>query len=264
MLIIITVLLSWGIRALPEDVVHSIPGVSKLGYGAIDPRTIISFYGQMSTTSLVLIANIAQPILSFLYFSYNGLFTAMLLGFEWVSYAVHRKGLRVSRLPEGAQRSTYFLQLPYRFALPLMALSGVLHWLVSQSIFLVAIDTYNWDGSTDIYGDWKSCGYSPIAIFTTLMLGILMTLSAVGVGWVPFKPGMNLAGSCSAAISAACHGLDESDAHGYEKAISKLQWGVAGTNADGIGHCTFSTKEVEMPKVGQMYAGIKTGRSNTR
>lgn len=263
-LVVVTVLMSWGIRALPDTQSRSLPALAKLGYGAIDPRTIISFGYSISLVSSVLIANIAQPILSFLYFSYNGLFTCMLLGYEWASYAQRRKGLRVSRAPAGAQRSTYFLQLPYRFALPLMALSGVLHWLVSQSIFLVAVDVYTWDGgrhATSPFssgGDWKSCGYSPIAIISVLVLGILMTFAMVGFGFIPYKPGMNLAGSCSAAISAACHNTEWDDVHGHVAAMEKLKWGVVGMSVDGeghVGHCTFSTREVDMPTQGVRYAG---------
>ena len=45
----------------------------------------------------------------------------------------------MSNVAKGAQRSEYFLQLPYRFALPIMLYSGFLHWLCSQSFFLVSI-----------------------------------------------------------------------------------------------------------------------------
>ncbi|KAJ4299332.1 hypothetical protein N0V90_004577 [Kalmusia sp. IMI 367209] len=254
-LITVAGLLGYGVNQLPDGTPHSVAGFAAIGYGAIDARTIMSFDTSYSTIQYILLANLPQPILSFLYFSYNGLFTAMLLGYEWVSYAHRRKGLRVSRAPQGAQRSTYFLQLPYRFAMPLMAMSGVLHWLVSQSIFLVSVDVYDWDGShtTGVQGDWKSTGYSPISIFTTVILGLVMTLAAAAFGFIPFKEGMNVAGSCSAAISAACHDLEEVD--GHEAARGRLQWGVVGVNADGVGHCAFSTTEVEMPKVGQVYAG---------
>ncbi|KAF2175728.1 hypothetical protein K469DRAFT_743214 [Zopfia rhizophila CBS 207.26] len=143
-LILVSFLLGLGLHALPDG--KSLPALARLGYGAVDPRAIID-WPIRDTVSNVLLANLAQPILSFLYFSYNGLFTCMLLGYEWSQYAHRRKGLRVSRAPSGEQRSTYFLQLPYRFALPLMVLSGVLHWLVSQSIFLVSIDLYDFQGS---------------------------------------------------------------------------------------------------------------------
>ncbi|KAF2683140.1 hypothetical protein K458DRAFT_390412 [Lentithecium fluviatile CBS 122367] len=228
-----------------------------LGFGAIDPRAIIQ-YDISTTLGNIFVANSPQPILSFLYFSYNGLFTGMLLGQEWSTYANHRKGLRVSRNPAGSQRSTYFLQLPYRFAFPLMALSGVLHWLVSQSIFLVSIVVYDSDGNPGSgfggLADWSSCGYSPIAMFTVIILGCLMIAVIISFGFVPFKKGMNLAGSCSVAISAACH-LAEDHVDGYTAAVSKLQWGVVGMDDEGVGHCAFSTKEVEQPKKGEMYAG---------
>ncbi|KAF2439612.1 hypothetical protein P171DRAFT_525453 [Karstenula rhodostoma CBS 690.94] len=262
-LVFVAVMFGYGVYQLPNGTSRSLTGLASLGYGTIDVRTIMSYPTSLTTIGYIILANLAQPVLSFLYFSYNGLFTAMLLGYEWVSYAHHRKGLRVSRPAEGAQRSTYFLQLPYRFALPLMVLSGVLHWLVSQSIFLVAVDVYSYDGTHSglnaYQGDFKSTGYSPIAILTTLILGIVMTAAAIGIGFIPFKEGMNVAGSCSAAMSAACHGLDDVD--GFEAARSKVQWGVVDVNEDGIGHCAFSTKEVKLPKVGHMYAGRITARA---
>lgn len=217
--------------------------------------------------SNILVANLAQPILSFLYFAYNGLFTCMLLGYEWSQYAHHRKGLRVSRGRHGAQRSTYFLQLPYRYSLPLMGLSGVLHWLVSQSIFLVAIDLYDPlgrpGGLMKSNNGWKSCGYSPIALVSVLILGIMMVAVGIGIGYIPYNPGMTLAGSCSAAMSAACHHGEQERVDGYEAARSKLKWGVVGKSQaesieygieEGIGHCAFSSQEVEFPESGKMYA----------
>jgi hypothetical protein len=259
---------------LPDGVSQSLPSLARLGYGSIDSRTIINFGEDMSLISSVLVANTPQPILSFLYFLYNGLFTSMLLGYEWSSCAHSRKGLRVSTKPAGAQRSTYFLSLPYRFSLPLMTVSGVLHWLVSQSIFLVVIDIYDWDGSSGdgssgrdpaafpgsrfgstFVNRWASCGYSPIAIFTVIIVGALMAIAVVGLGFVPLRPGMSLAGSCSVAISAACH-LDEAERdEGELVARKKLQWGVVGRSYEGISHCTFSSREVEMPKRGDLYAG---------
>lgn len=125
---------------------------------------------------------------------------------------------------------------------------------MSQSIFLVAIEIYDHEGVHQPHRDWKSCGFSPIAILTTMIVGVILTAVAFSAGRIPYKKGINLVGSCSASISATCHILDESEVSGHEAAKSKLQWGVVGTDADGVGHCAFSAKEVEMPKVGQMYA----------
>ena len=263
-LILISFLLRLGTNAFPES--KSFSNLVRLGFGTVDPRTTITWGIDMTSTIVnVLIANSAQVILSAIYFSYNGLFTCMLLGREWASYAHQRKGLRVSRAPDGAQRSTYFLQLPYRVSLPLMGLSGLLHYFVSQSIFLVAVDIYETDGSAGtiirtntLIGDdlgWKSCGYSPIAIISVLILGIFMLITGIAIGFVPFKPGINKAGSCSAAISAACHNIAWDGVDGHTASTGSVKWGVVGRGADGVGHCAFSTKEVEFPQEGQFYAG---------
>jgi hypothetical protein len=229
-----------------------------LGFGTVDPRTLISseqFPTDMA--SLALIANFPQLLLSMIYFTYNGLFTAMLLGWEWSSYAFKRKGLRISRKPSGHQRSTYFLQLPYRFGLPLVVLSGSLHWLVSQSIFLVAFDIYDKQGNEKDARSYevgtRTCGYSPVAMLTVIILGFLMLVGIVGFGFLPYKQGMPLAGSCSLAISAACHPGQhlEDDTVLSEQ---ELQWGVVSTGADGVGHCAYSSKEVGPLVKGRTYA----------
>jgi hypothetical protein len=228
--------------------------------GAVDPRASIEYFDLPSgLIGIAVIANMPQLILSFLYFSYNALFTAMLMGYEWISYARKRKGLRVSRQPSGAQRSTYFLQLPYRFGIPLMVLSGVLHWLVSQSIFLIAIDLYDIHGNSrnsfphPVF-DFKTLGYSPLAIISVIVLGGLMVISIVAFGYIPYKPGMPLAGSCSMAISAACHPIERVDG-GDSIAEKKLQWGVVSTGIDGIGHCAFSAEDVGATVEGRLYGG---------
>lgn len=73
----------------------------------------------------------------------NSVWTSMTLAAEWNSYSVDRKGLRVSTYLQGHQRSTYFLSLPYRYALPLIVSSGLLHWLISQSLYVVIIRAHD-------------------------------------------------------------------------------------------------------------------------
>jgi hypothetical protein len=216
--------------------------------------------------TLVLLANTPQVVLSFLYFSYNALFTGMLLGYEWVSYSQKRKGLRVSHQPSGAQRSTYFLQLPYRFGVPLMVLSGTIHWLVSQSIFLAAIEYYDVEGERLPLGfpdhnkkspaDLTVLGYSPPAIISVIILGSLMVISILAFGYIPYRSGMPIAGSCSMAISAACQSVEQHESSGNKISEKKLQWGVVSIGPDGIGHCAFSKNEVEPPVKGNLYAGV--------
>jgi hypothetical protein len=180
----------------------------------------------------------------------------MLMGYEWTSYSSKKKGLRISRRPSGFQRSTYFLQLPYRFGIPMVILSGTLHWLVSQSIFVVSFDVYDALGrftALDGYGiKPKTCGYSPIAMLVVIIIGALMVAAVIGFGYIPYNRGMPLAGSCSLAISAACHPPPT----GEDAVLSeqKLQFGVVSTSGDGIGHCAFSSKEVGKLVKGRTYA----------
>ncbi|KAL1792900.1 hypothetical protein ACET3X_009407 [Alternaria dauci] len=178
-------LLRVGIDNLPTGAT-----LQQFAFGGVDPRTTIN-YRPTDLISNALTANTPQLILSFLYFGYNSLFTAMLMGYEWVTYSHKRKGLRVTHLPSGAQRSTYFLQLPYRFGIPLMVLSFTLHWLVSQSIFLVAIDLYDVNGNPGVGSrsvlDFKTLGYSPLAIIAVLALGGLMVISMVAFGYIPYR-----------------------------------------------------------------------------
>ncbi|XPS68893.1 hypothetical protein M3J09_001172 [Ascochyta lentis] len=251
-------LLAWGLRWLSDNEQStSFSALIDIGFGTTDPRTV--FRSAISSViGNVLVANIAQVILSFVYLLFNGLLTAMLLGYEWSTYANHRKGLRVSTVREGYQRSTFFLSLPYRFALPLMALSGVLHWLVSQSIFLVAMEYYS---VTDPHAKnppnftQNACGYSPTAIVCALVVGGALLIAGIGVGFVPFQPGVNVVGSSSVAISAACHLPMSQELEGKAVARGKVKWGVVEAEEGGVGHCAVSSGEVGPLEVGQRYAG---------
>ena len=80
--------------------------------------------------------------------SYNSSFICQLLSWDWTSYTIKRKALRVTS-PIGAQRSTYFLQLPYTYSLPLMTFLDIPHWFVSQFIFMLRVNTYAEDNTLD-------------------------------------------------------------------------------------------------------------------
>jgi hypothetical protein len=246
-----------------------------LGFGATDPRTFIyssniERYGATGFMVNTVLANLPQLVLSGIYFTYNGLFTCFMVASEWNQFSQTRKGLRVSTNPRGAQRTTYFLQLPYRISLPLIAVSGILHWLCSQSLFLVSVSVnararqeyFNEPTPVDpldtMVFDFTSCGYSPRAIIVTIVVSALMLLAALGVGRKRFKTAMPISSTCSASISAMCH-LPKSE-NREDAALHPVKWGVTsfdGISADGsrFGHCSFSTRAVQAPEDGQLYAG---------
>ena len=131
-----TYLLDLGFTAAkPNTSVTPLTVTKSIGWSVPDDRTMIS------GPAKDLIANSPQIILSWVYFSYNGLLTLLAMAREWESYMLHRKGLRVSDAPQGKQRATYFPQLPYTLAIPFMLISGFLHWIVSQSFFLLSVQT---------------------------------------------------------------------------------------------------------------------------
>ena len=205
----------------------------------------------------ILLANLPQVILSFLYMMYNGVFTCMLLSHEWNMFGYRQRPLRVTT-PSGKQRSTYWLQLPYQYSLPLLVLSGLMHWLVSQSLFLARIamrgdPIFHLNSHDPEHEDItiSTCGYSPIAIFFTIIVGSTMVIGLIANGFRKYRPGIPLASSCSAAISASCH----PPAEDIDAAMLPIRWGeVKLKTQNGIAHCTFtSEKNVTMPAVGQLY-----------
>ena len=225
----------------------------QLGYGAISPATIVPW--NMSGTGgiilTILVANSPQAILSFLSLNFNGIATCMLLAKEWHGYAKERKTLRVTS-PASLQRSTYRLQIPYRYGVPLLILSGMLHWLVSLSLFLARVDAFDSDGNRVENDSFSTVGYSPVGMITVVLLGGLLLIALNLIGFRRYPPGLPLVGTCSAAISASCH-QPEKD---IDAATKPLMWGAVADETD-VGHCCFTSHEVTPPVEWKHYAGQK-------
>ena len=237
----------------------------RIGYGATLPALLIDINNHQSSGSfapMILLANLPQAIVSFLYLTYNALFTCMLVAKEWNNFAHKRKPLRVT-YPVGRQRSTYWLQLPYTYSIPLLILSSALHWLVSQTIFFVRIEVVE---SKDVK---MACGYSPIAIITVIPVGVILILAIVLTGFRRYEKGIPLAGSSSAAISAACHPPEED----VDARLLPVMWGDVNTEDLTVGHCCFTSFAVLTPVEGNFYAcvddvglqrGFKDEKSNVQ
>jgi hypothetical protein len=249
----------WGRGEVPGA--NDVSTLLSLGLGALSGKTLIqssvmgSAWGYLLTN--VIMANSPQIAMSLTYFIYNSLFTSISLATEWDSFARNRKGLRVSARPEGAQRSTHFLQLPYRYSVPLLVVSGVLHWLISQSIFLVFVEVYTGEltgdsvGSMDLSRHYTTCGWSPAGVLAVIVVTVFMVCFVFVLGCRRFGSWiMPVAGSCSAAISAACH----PQPYDQLACFQPLQWGVTSIDNNGIGHCSFSSSKVEEPKTGLRYS----------
>ncbi len=117
-----------------------------------------------------------------------------------------------------------------------------MHWLVSQAIFLTRIQIYNADGTyseaqdssyfsagatpaandgTTTRGVITLPGYSPKAIIAVIVVGVVMLLFVVGMGFKSYETAIPLVGNNSLAIGAACHASE-----GDEEAAGKeVMWG---------------------------------------
>ncbi|KAG0646007.1 hypothetical protein D0Z07_7768 [Hyphodiscus hymeniophilus] len=246
-IIIGIVLLREGMKGVD---IYDLKVLWELGFGQVNTEAIVS-RAPKGLIAKVLFANLPQGILSFLYLTYNGLYSCMLGAHEWSLFATRRRTVRVTT-PVGKQRSTYYLQLPYWYAAPLLLLSGLLHWLMSQSLFLALVDIMDDEGNLDTDESVSTVGYSCIAIFFAIIVGVIAVTAGLLNGFRRYNSGIPLVGSCSAAISAACHRQSD-DA---SASLLPLKWGSVDTDSmKDIGHCCLSSFEVTPPEYGILYAG---------
>jgi hypothetical protein len=132
----------------------------------------------------ILFANSFQVLVSFLYLFYNNILTRQVAADEFLRFLdgdTDRKALRVSSPKNSEQRSSYFLSLPWKYAIPQMIAFMLLHWLVSQSIFIVLTSAWNIspeeapvpnDNSTRL-------GFSCAGIFLVLIVATTLVLGLV-------------------------------------------------------------------------------------
>jgi len=227
------------------------------GLGDLNFQHVLGGSTSWGIVQFVLAANSPQAAVSLYYLFYNSIWTTMLLGSEWSSYAQKNKFLRVSS-PQGQQRQTYRLQIPYAYSITLLVAMILLHWLISQSIFLANTSYYHRGEQIrpvgaeayDRYPEF-TIGISGIGVFFATILASLMLMALFINGFRRYSPNMPLAGGCSAVISAACHPPpDDTDA-----ALSAIGWGVIESeSASGFGHCCFTSYNTKRPVVGELYS----------
>ena len=259
----------WFLSVKQAKQYYSMSQVWALGLGDINEHNTLEIQFQplvLASESIqliinILIANSFQLALSITYFLYNSLYTAQCGAIEWTSYTLKRKPLRVTH-PRGQQRSTYWLQLPYTYGLLLSGFLMLMHFLISQAVFLARVQWYNDSGEE---GYWISAvGYSPVGIMATCCVGGFLILFQLLHSLRPLNTGIPLHCNKSTVISASCHsgvpssgneqGARMSDV-GENVALSRVMWGVVLQPKDnnGVGHCSFTSDQVAMPQRGERY-----------
>lgn len=183
---------------------------------------------------------------------------------EFNRFSVRSKGLCVGSVLKRSQHSAYFLQLPYRIVLPVMLISGILHWLCSQCFFLVSVlegypavlleDSLDTGGIIYKSRERISLGYSPQAILVLGILSSILYAVIIGCSLRRFTCAMPLFGGCSAIISSMCH--QSSDEDGNEMVLKPVMWGVCSEEvmytrgaqrAINIVETSFSSRRIRQP-----------------
>ena len=128
----------------------------------------------------------------------------------------------------------------------------MLHWLASQSLFLARIEIYR-SYPENLQGTISTAGYSCGAIICTLALAVVALAFAEASGWRRYPGQAPVVGSCSAAMSAACHPPEGVDRR--KLAVGKLQLcSVDGT--EGVGRLAFlAVEDLAEPENGKQHAG---------
>lgn len=210
-----------------------------------------------SFTCYVLVVNSVQVVVSMIYYLVNNTLTRMTLAAEYSSYAIKRKPLRVS-FPQGQQRSTYYVTIPYRWGVPTFVIFSVLHLMMAEAFSYVEAMPYS------VHGEFDESRSMPAIAMSIAASGIYMGILVycwmhmyLAMHIIRFDyPPMPLALNCSAAISAACH-PPESDTDAAEKPVmwGEIQRGgsIGGDGDVQFRYCSFSSQEVIAPSPFEHY-----------
>ncbi|KAG9526950.1 hypothetical protein KCV07_g302, partial [Aureobasidium melanogenum] len=197
---------------------------------ASDVRRKISPYGNASgqsgeqhlrtpTSTRGLLANLTglgsiHLVISVTYLFYNHIWSRVFVAAELNAFVKTRTPLRVTLPAQGAQ-STYYLSIKPHFSTLLIISLILIHFFATRALNVVAIQTY------DIMGQYShqriTYGTSAFSAIIALVLGFVM-LCVLAFGMErKLHAGMPVLGTCSIAISAACHADDDS-------ALLKVGW----------------------------------------
>jgi hypothetical protein len=258
----------WGFVHLKDKGIGLDPSsLWQLGFGEINQNAMVLYDNGSNVITMAVIANLPQVVLSAVYLLFMGIMTSMFLAADWSNYAFKQQPLMVSS-PSGRQRGTWLLGAPLGWGIALLVLSTLLHWFLSQSIFMVKIQTYNKDGTPSVwnrdndYVDYSqiiNCGYSPIPLILSVVASGILLITAFIFMFRRFPAGSPpVVSTCSTAVSAACHPVNRSEGMLY----SDFRWGANGGFANGVGHCSLVPAEAwndgkaQPPVDGLSYAGL--------
>ncbi|KAJ9141648.1 hypothetical protein NKR23_g7817 [Pleurostoma richardsiae] len=229
-------------------------------FGKASPHAVNVFSPPLPAAAVAaLVASLPQLLLGALYFATNSLLTTYYLSHESSLFATgQRRPLRVSADPEGSQTTSLYLTLPRPLSWLLFGLFAAMGFVLSQSVFLVAVDVSGPDARTLL-----GLGFSGVGLLVLLGLLVALAVLVLGLGCRRAPAAVTVdgramgnplvleGGSCSAVIAARCHS-DPSEGDLWRRPVT---WGVVreGLGME-LGHCAFSAGAVGQLDASRSYA----------
>jgi hypothetical protein len=221
----------------------------RFGLGTIDPSTSFvpgsgdSRKGTPSTFPVqVIVANSPQLWLSFGYLLWNNQVTRIWMEREWRSFYRHTHIPRVSCMTDQTGvKPTRWLQLPYWMTGILMTLSTIMHWLVSQTLFVVEI--LGKDSSPGYF----YMNYSPFAIFSIGIVSTILVVLITVYYFLPVRTWMPLMAGSARVVFESCVRLEPN------LPMEGIEWGDVSTPIERL--AGFGNVARELQK-GATYPGM--------
>ena len=221
--------------------------IPSLGIG--QPQTNFDLrHGSTPILNTFLNANIAQIIVSYVYLTPDDILTTVLAMTEWTDYTRGpAESLGVTKpIKDSGQRSTSFLSLPLRWAIPGALTFTLLHWLFFEFFLSTRVEVYNPNDSVNTEDSVTTIYFFPLAILLAVGAGSALLLVVIGLAVCKRYSSAPLARCCSASISAACQSRGGKGAFEEGLEVRRLRWGVIDVPRGdaGVGHATFSDSHV--------------------
>jgi hypothetical protein len=101
-----------------------------------------------------------------------------------------------------------------------------------------------------------SCGYSPAAILAVIIVGVLMIVVLLTIGFQRHESGMPVVSSYSLAIVAAYHFVTKEEEFGKVENVTfgEVKWGVMRSTRTVLSIAVSRSKKVALPKEGNICA----------
>ncbi|KAF7863095.1 hypothetical protein EAF04_007178 [Stromatinia cepivora] len=186
-----------------------IPHPYSISLGGYSPLAIINIFSwssksfvplpQITNTQLfptVLLANLPQFAISILLFLFAQVYTRML--------SANTFSCLTNPSPSLKSRKIMGFSCAYLYISAQAILGIILHFLVSQALFIHHVEVVGSDGSREPF-EYMDLGYNPLGILVSLVFGGVMLGTLMATGLWRLSAGQ-LVGSGSMEIAAACKG----------------------------------------------------------